>query len=192
MIAYVAVIEDSHADNDPQVFTSRETAIAHCREWATTRARRPEDYEEMHLAPYYEFYASYGPESDKVYVVARTLDDPANMPRVNPTAEEGTNLNHLPIVAQEIVRKMREAGWRGDIRPQQTLALVEEAGEFAAAARRYMGMARRTGGKQDVQAELADVVITAFVAGCVFDIDLPRAVEEKLKVIFGRPFRDPA
>lgn len=100
------------------------------------------------------------------------------------------NLNDLPHIAEQAVGKLREAGWTGDIRPQQTLALVEEAGEFAAAARRYMGMARRTGTKRDVETELADVVITAFVAANVFGIDLKTAVDKKLQVIFNRSWRD--
>jgi NTP pyrophosphatase (non-canonical NTP hydrolase) len=100
------------------------------------------------------------------------------------------NLNEMPIVAVHIVANLRSAGWTGDLRPQGTLALAEEAGEFTKAARRYLGMARRTGTKYDVAMELADVVITAFVAANVFDIDLPAAIEEKLKEIFDRPWRD--
>ena len=45
------------------------------------------------------------------------------------------------------------------------LCVVEEAGEFAGTVRRYMGLARRDGNKQDMQDELADVIISAFIAG---------------------------
>ena len=80
MKLYLAGIEDRHADPDVQAFTNRDMAIAHAREWAQTKALRPDDYEEMHLPQYYEFYASYSPESDRVWVVERELDDPANLP----------------------------------------------------------------------------------------------------------------
>lgn len=85
MIVYVAVVEDRHADPDPQVFTDREAAIAWALKEATESARGgPEDVEVLNLPQYYEFYVSYSPESDCAWVVKRELDDPANMPRVKP------------------------------------------------------------------------------------------------------------
>jgi NTP pyrophosphatase (non-canonical NTP hydrolase) len=89
-----------------------------------------------------------------------------------------------------VLAKLREAGWTGDLRPQQTLALAEEAGEFVKAARRYLGMARRSGSLDDVRLELADVVITAYVTAEAFGIDLDEAIADALRKVFGRPFRD--
>lgn len=80
MKLYLAGIEDRHADPDVQAFTDRDTAITYAREWAQKYAHQPDDYEELHLPQYYEFYASYSPESDRVWVVERELDDPAKLP----------------------------------------------------------------------------------------------------------------
>ncbi|HWR48520.1 MAG TPA: hypothetical protein VN327_13050, partial [Pseudonocardiaceae bacterium] len=70
----------------------------------------------------------------------------------------------------------RESGIR------QVLCLAEEAWEFVAAYRRATGMARRHGSMTEVETELADVVITAYVLG----IDLTDAITNKLTVIFTR------
>lgn len=56
----------------------------------------------------------------------------------------------------------------------QWLALVEEAGEFTGAYRRWAGMARRTGSAADLWAECADVVITAYVLAAELGCLLPR------------------
>jgi hypothetical protein len=86
---YVAVVEDTHADTDPQVFTDGDDAIAWAQLQAKEGAREPDDIEVMNLSPHYEYYASYSPES-KVWVVKRNLDDPANMSRVKfPESPEG-------------------------------------------------------------------------------------------------------
>lgn len=75
---------------------------------------------------------------------------------------------------------------------QQVLALAEEAGEFTAAYRRWAGMARRRGTWDDVRAELADVVITAYVTARVLGIDLDAAWQAKAAVILSRGWREPA
>ena len=71
------------------------------------------------------------------------------------------------------------------------LALAEEAGEFTAAYRRWAGLARRTGTWHDVEAELADVVITAYVTAHVLGIDLDAASRAKTDVVFTRGWREP-
>lgn len=88
------------------------------------------------------------------------------------------------------VNRLRAAGWTGDLRPHLTINLAEEFGEFAGAARRYLGMGRRTGGIDAVRLELADVVITAYSAAEVFGFDLDEAISEKFKVLAERPWRD--
>lgn len=66
--------------------------------------------------------------------------------------------------ATQIVQHLRANGFSAhDAVPRQVLNLVEEAGEFVGAYRRWAGMARRRGTVEDVHAELADVVITAYV-----------------------------
>lgn len=100
-------------------------------------------------------------------------------------------LIHIPDnVIEAIVAEIRAVGWTGDIRAQQVLCLAEETGEVVGAARRYLGLARRTGSLDAVRLELADVVIVSHVVADQFGIDLARAVEDKLQIIFGRPFRE--
>jgi len=78
----------------------------------------------------------------------------------------------------------------GDAQTRQVIALGEEVGEFMGAARRYMGMARRYGFKEDMEHELADVIITAFVTAIVFDVDIEQRLKEKLEIIFTRGWKD--
>jgi hypothetical protein len=51
-------------------------------------------------------------------------------------------------------------------------------------------MARRPGPWSDVQAELADVVLAAYVAAAVLGIDLDAACRAKTAVIYARGWRD--
>lgn len=76
----------------------------------------------------------------------------------------------------------------GDTR--QVFALAEEVGEFVGAYRRVVGMARRTGSWEDVESELADVIITAYVTAAQLNIDIDAAIERKLSVIFTRGWKD--
>lgn len=73
---------------------------------------------------------------------------------------------------------------------RQVLALAEEVGEFVGAYRRWSGQARRTGAFADVQAELADVVITAYVTAHELGTDLDAAITTKLGEIYTRGWRD--
>ena len=73
----------------------------------------------------------------------------------------------------------------------QVLCVAEEAGEFVGAYRRYEGMARRDGSWQDVQAELADVVISAYTAAHAIGFDLDEAIEEKLGKVMTRGWKNP-
>lgn len=99
-------------------------------------------------------------------------------------------LSHLPGVAAVLAQRITATNLNGDPRARQVLALAEEAGEFVGAARRYMGMARRPGPWEDMAAELADVVITAFVTAAEFDVNLAAEVRGKLEIIFTRPLKD--
>lgn len=92
--------------------------------------------------------------------------------------------------AQEAAKHLAENFPENDLLIQQVLCLAEEAGEFVGAYRRWAGMARRTGSFADVCAELADVVITAYVTANVLDIDLDAAIREKTAVISTRGWRD--
>ncbi|WP_433607780.1 MazG nucleotide pyrophosphohydrolase domain-containing protein [Dactylosporangium sp. CA-139114] len=99
-------------------------------------------------------------------------------------------LSQLPAVAGDVAARLIDAGFTEAPHLRQALALAEEAGEFVGAVRRHYGMARRTGSREDVEAELADVVITAFVTAHTMGIDLERAVGRKLGVVYTRGWRE--
>ncbi len=107
------------------------------------------------------------------------------------TAARYIRLDQLPIVAADLVRHLRDAGWPAEgAETRQALALAEEAGEFVAAYRRYAGLARRSGSREDVCLELADVVITAFVTAAEMGEDLNRWIGVKLDAIYTRGWRE--
>ena len=107
-----------------------------------------------------------------------------------PSNPKETNVSDLRDLAVEITERLREHFPDTDLKQQQVLCLAEEAGEFVGAYRRWAGMARRSGPWGDVEAELADVVVTAYVTAQVLGIDLDAAVGEKTKVVFTRGWRD--
>ncbi|MFC0435706.1 MazG nucleotide pyrophosphohydrolase domain-containing protein [Kutzneria buriramensis] len=74
---------------------------------------------------------------------------------------------------------------------RQVLALAEECGEFVGAYRRWSGQARRSGTAEEMHAELADVVITAFVAAEELGIDLDKVITDKAGVVLTRGWRTP-
>lgn len=80
-------------------------------------------------------------------------------------------MTDLRDLAAEITNHLREHFPDSDEQVRQVLALAEEAGEFVGAYRRWAGMARRKGSWADVRAELADVVITAYVTATVIEIE---------------------
>ena len=97
----------------------------------------------------------------------------------------------LPAIAARLADRLREHFDPATLPVQQVLAVAEEAGEFTAAYRRWAGLARRSGPWHDVEAELADVVITAYVTAAVLGIDLDAAARAKAKVVFTRGWREP-
>jgi NTP pyrophosphatase (non-canonical NTP hydrolase) len=97
----------------------------------------------------------------------------------------------LPQTAARLADRLREHFNPDTLPVQQVLALAEEAGEFTAAYRRWAGLARRSGPWHDVEAELADVVITAYVTAHVLGIDLDAATRAKTEVVFTRGWREP-
>ena len=72
----------------------------------------------------------------------------------------------------------------------QALCFAEEAGELVGAYRRYAGKARRKGTLQEVEGEVADVLITATILAELLGIDIEGAVENKLQVIYSRGWRE--
>lgn len=66
------------------------------------------------------------------------------------------------------------------------VCVAEEAGEFAAAWRRWSGRARRSGTFEEMGHELADTVIASFTAAQCLGIDLPKMIMEKGQIILDR------
>jgi NTP pyrophosphatase (non-canonical NTP hydrolase) len=100
---------------------------------------------------------------------------------------------NLRELARVISENLRANGFPAEgAANRQVLALAEECGEFVGAYRRWSGQARRTGTAGEMSAELADVVITAFVAAEVLDVDLERALAEKANVVLTRGWREQA
>jgi NTP pyrophosphatase (non-canonical NTP hydrolase) len=92
--------------------------------------------------------------------------------------------------AKELVRRLIDAGFNPEtLDIQQALAVVEEAGEFAQAFRRWKGMARTTGTFDAVRLELADVVVTAYVMADVLGINLDEDVTNRIRAVLDRPMR---
>lgn len=96
-------------------------------------------------------------------------------------------MSKMSDMATELLNNVKAHGRakNGD-EESQILALAEECGEFVGAYRRWSGRARRDGTKEEMTAELADVVITAYVVACALDVDLDDAIAEKLTVVFSR------
>lgn len=91
--------------------------------------------------------------------------------------------------AQRIAEALGSNGF-GDQPDRQALALAEEVGEFVGAWRRWRGQARRGGTLDEVRTELADVVITAYVLDAEYALRLDDAIQEKLKIVFSRGWRE--
>ncbi|MFR9753868.1 hypothetical protein ACL02S_22905 [Nocardia sp. 004] len=94
-----------------------------------------------------------------------------------PDLEDQTMTTPMRQIAAEIVDNLRANGFPADgAADRQVLALAEEVGELTGAYRRWSGQARRRGKFADVEAELADVVIVAWVTATELGIVLPDTV----------------
>ena len=100
--------------------------------------------------------------------------------------------NYSPDIA-EMVAKFVAAGGTNDA-PEiaEVLCMVEEAGEAAAAYRRWAGHARRPGTFQELAYEMADVIIATYVLAERLHMDLDGAVRGKFRQINERPFKEVA
>lgn len=105
---------------------------------------------------------------------------------------DGHRLCDLAATGEQIADRLRQHFDPASLPIQQVLAVAEEAGEFTKAYRRWAGLARRSGPWHDVEAELADVVLTAYSTACVLGIDLDAAWQAKAGIVFGRSWREPA
>lgn len=97
----------------------------------------------------------------------------------------------LQAFAEAVVKHLRDHYPASSLPTQQVMCLAEETGEFVGAYRRWAGLARRNGDWADVEAELADVVITAYVAANLLGIDLEAAWRAKAEIVMTRGWREP-
>jgi len=96
-------------------------------------------------------------------------------------------------LAAELNKALRAAGFGpslAELCDQQVLCLAEEVGEAVGEYRRMTGRARRTGALESLEAELADVVITAHSVASLLGVDLDKAITEKFKIIFSRGWKE--
>lgn len=77
---------------------------------------------------------------------------------------DNLDLGNLPAIIRRLVDELRENAMQGATNTewldQQAMCVSEEAGEFIGAYRRWRGFARRAGSPGDVEAEMADVIIS--------------------------------
>lgn len=95
--------------------------------------------------------------------------------------------------APRLVDFLETAGFAVDLKAggdRQVMQLASEVGEFVGAYLRWTGQARRHGLQIDVEHELADVVVTAYVIAHILNIDLDFAAAEKLAIVYQRPPRE--
>lgn len=88
--------------------------------------------------------------------------------------------------ALEANRAPNSAIASGDILDLQAICVAEEAGELIGAYRRWAGKARRKGTLDDVRQEIADLLICTSVFAVRLGIDIDKAIEGKLEVIYSR------
>jgi len=67
--------------------------------------------------------------------------------------------------------------------------VAEESGEFVGAYNKYSGTSRQTGTHDEMAKELADVVITAYMAAQVLSIDLDDMVQRKARIMSSRGWK---
>lgn len=87
--------------------------------------------------------------------------------------------------ALEMLREV-SANYRHEAPVRGALAVAEEAGEFVGAFRRWAGMARRPGTFEEMEHELADVVLAAFATAVSLEMDLESAIMRKGSIILER------
>jgi NTP pyrophosphatase (non-canonical NTP hydrolase) len=100
---------------------------------------------------------------------------------------------NLPAQAATVADCLRRNGFDPEQAVnRQVLGLAEEVGEFVGAYRRWSGQARRTGTAEDMHEELADVIITAFVAAHELGVDIDAVIGAKLRKVHTRGWREGA
>lgn len=100
----------------------------------------------------------------------------------------------LPETAKRIVEGIRASGQfdGGSEEDRQIFAIAEECGEVVKAYRRWTGQSRLSGTREEVEVEIADVIITAYATAYVFNVDINTVIARKLHEIFHRGWKGPS
>lgn len=72
---------------------------------------------------------------------------------------------------------------------QKAMCIAEEAGELVGAYRRWSGQARRSGTREELEKEVADLIICTSSFAERAGIDIERAVSAKLEKIYSRGWK---
>ena len=96
---------------------------------------------------------------------------------MNHTISTGDLRQHAATIADQLRRHGFDPATAAE---RQVLAPAEECADPAVAYRRFTGQARRTDTRAEMAAELADVVLAAFVTAEKLGIDMDEAITEKL------------
>jgi NTP pyrophosphatase (non-canonical NTP hydrolase) len=108
------------------------------------------------------------------------------------TVSDVVTRTHLPELITNMARHIGEEfpAPPHEMKMRQGLALAEEAGETVGALRRYLGLARRSGTLIELEDEIADVVLTAYLLAHYVSSDLDAALHRKAEKIFTRGWRE--
>lgn len=97
---------------------------------------------------------------------------------------------NLQRIATDLLKALEENRPDHDHDAQiAVVCLAEEVGELASAWRRWAGKARRPGTFEEMEAELADVLIVAASFAVRVGIDIDKAVQVKLDTIYSRGWK---
>lgn len=102
------------------------------------------------------------------------------------------NLEDLIAVGQDINAQTQITYNHGPKEQElaQVCCVMEEAGEFISAYRRYQGWARRSGTEAEIALELADVIISSFTCAAALHIDIVKALRDKLTTVYERGWKE--
>ena len=78
MKIYVAMINDTHSDTEPYLFTTPEAAIEYARGEARSLALMPDDLKEEQI-PGWLYYCRYSPDSSVWVLEREVFGSPAEM-----------------------------------------------------------------------------------------------------------------
>lgn len=92
------------------------------------------------------------------------------------------------MLAAEIRKHANQGATTDEWRDAQAMCVVEEAGEFIGAYRRWRGFARRPGDFDQVTSELADVIIASFIMFVNLHEDAQVEIKKKLLKIITRGY----